>query len=67
MSHIERLFPSGMAILITESALVSDGAAILKWYRHKKRGSTWKLVLPPNIKKWLRRKALHAATEGRDR
>ncbi|ERF73987.1 hypothetical protein EPUS_03801 [Endocarpon pusillum Z07020] len=67
MSHIERLFPSGMAILLTESALVSDGPAILKWYRHKKRGSTWKLVLPPNVKNWLRRKALQADVEGRER
>ena len=67
MSHIERLFPSGMATLVTESALVSDGAAILKWYRHKKRGATWKLVLPPNIKRWLRQKALQAAVDERPR
>lgn len=64
-SYIERLFPSGMAVLVTESSLISDGVAILKWFsRNKRRGPAWKLVLQPNVKIWLRRKATEPAVAG---
>ncbi len=64
--HIERLFPSGLAILLTEGSLISDGLTLLKWFRRKK-SLGWKLVLRPNIKKWLRYKALEPGIEGRDK
>jgi hypothetical protein len=46
-----------MAILMTESSLISHGLVLLRWFI-KKDKQTWQIMMPPNIKSWLRRKAL---------
>jgi len=56
--HVERLFPSGIAVLVTETALVSNGVEILRWFKSKKKAAGWKILLRPNIRSWLRQKAL---------
>jgi hypothetical protein len=66
-AHIVRLFPNGTAILLTESAMTvhpERALAILRWFSQTvrtKRG-TWKIVLVPNVRHWLRQTARHAGT-----
>jgi len=63
--HIERLFPNGTAILLTESSMTQQPekiVAILRWFSKmaKPKKGTWKILFVPNVKRWLRQKALHA-------
>src|SRR2546423_5739312 len=63
-SHIERLFPNGTAILLTESSMAQqpDGTlAILRWFSQmaKTKRGTWKIVLFPNVRHWLLQRAMH--------
>jgi hypothetical protein len=64
-THIERLFPNGTAILLTESSMTQQPErtlAILRWFLEtaKTKRGTWKIVLIPNVRHWLRRTAMHA-------
>jgi hypothetical protein len=63
--HIERLFPNGTAILLTESAMMQQPErtlAILRWFSHtvKTKRGTWRIVLVPNVRHWLRQTAMQA-------
>lgn len=63
--HIERLFPNGTAILLTESAIMrqpEQTLAIVRWFSQmvKTKRGTWKIVLVPNVRHWLRQVAMHA-------
>jgi hypothetical protein len=63
--HIERLFPNGTAILLTESAMVHQPQrtlAILRWFSHtvKTKRGTWKIALIPNVRHWLGQRAMRA-------
>ncbi|OJJ43234.1 hypothetical protein ASPZODRAFT_136444 [Penicilliopsis zonata CBS 506.65] len=58
--HLQRVFPRGSVILITEDLMVNDQCGtmiILMWFiRNIKSGKlpgTWKLFLRPNVMKWL--------------
>ena len=66
-SHIQRLFPAGQVLMLTESVLVSDGMAILNWFYLKQRGDAWKVVLPPNIRLWLRNRAVVSNCKDREK
>jgi hypothetical protein len=66
-THIIRLFPNGTAILLTESAMAEQPErtlAILRWFSHtaKTKRGTWKIVLVPNVRRWLRQRAMHTGT-----
>ena len=55
--HLQRLFPLGLAFVLTEGALSDHGIPILRWFIKKaenNRGT--KLILPPSIRKRLRYK-----------
>ena len=60
--HLIRLFPTGTAILLTDSLFLIrpiEAARILSWFRHfalpgKARG-TWKVCTRPAIREWLLR------------
>jgi hypothetical protein len=56
-----------MAVLITETALVSSGVQILRWFKSKRKAAGWKIVLRPNIRSWLRQKALKLGVGEGDR
>ena len=65
--HVERLFPNGTAILLTETSMMQQPEqtlAILRWFSHtaKTKRGTWKLVLVPNVRHWLRQIAMQAGT-----
>ncbi|KAL1997950.1 hypothetical protein VTN02DRAFT_367 [Thermoascus thermophilus] len=57
--HIQRLFPHGGVILLTEDFMVREQDAtviILAWFRdwvRKRFPGTWKLMFRPDIENWL--------------
>ncbi|KAL9109614.1 MAG: hypothetical protein Q9227_005794 [Pyrenula ochraceoflavens] len=61
LEHMERLFPHGTVILLTESLMRKEpdaAIAILQWFLpfHKlKHPGTWKLIVRPNVRPWLTR------------
>ncbi|EEH43475.2 uncharacterized protein PADG_08400 [Paracoccidioides brasiliensis Pb18] len=58
-SHLERLFPHGGIILITEDFILKHPKIfldILRWFGHfieKKFPGTWKMFLRPKVQVWL--------------
>ncbi|EEH37676.2 hypothetical protein PAAG_08094 [Paracoccidioides lutzii Pb01] len=58
-SHLERLFPHGGIILITEDFILKHpkiSLDILRWFGHfieKKFPGTWKMFLRPKVQVWL--------------
>ncbi|RJE19657.1 Chromo domain protein [Aspergillus sclerotialis] len=57
--HLQRIFPFGGAILLTEDFMISDpkGAAVIltwfnEWIRKQYKG-TWKIMLRPDALNWL--------------
>jgi hypothetical protein len=58
--HLQRVFSSGVGILITEAAVVKyahEVVSIIYWFasRAMKANSRYRLVLPPNFRPWLRK------------
>lgn len=57
--HIERLFPHGGVILLTEDLIRHDpdtAILITAWFREyilRKHPGSWKLFLRPDIQRWL--------------
>lgn len=57
--HVQRLFPHGGVILLTEDFMVREQDAtviILAWFRdwvRKRFPGTWKIMFRPNIENWL--------------
>lgn len=58
--HLIRLFPAGVAILLTDSLFIHrplEAARILAWFRliqlPKKPAGTWKICTRPAIREWL--------------
>jgi chromo domain-containing protein 1 len=72
-SHLERLFPTGGVILISEASMAQEGdriISILRWFRKMivlKHKGTWKLFLRPNIKSWLGESMLRAESDSQTR
>ncbi|TPX23689.1 hypothetical protein DIZ76_013025 [Coccidioides immitis] len=58
-THLQRLFPHGSVILMTEDYMIHETEAALnamKWFRshsEKKYPGTWKMFFRPNILGWL--------------
>ncbi|EEP79270.1 predicted protein [Uncinocarpus reesii 1704] len=57
--HLQRLFPHGAVILITEDYIIHETESalnVIKWFRaysEKRFPGTWKLFLRPNVLGWL--------------
>lgn len=58
-SHLQRLFPHGGIILMTEDFILKESEAALKvlnWFGNfigRKFPGTWKMFLRPNVQHWL--------------
>jgi chromo domain-containing protein 1 len=55
--RLQRLFPSGGVILMTEDVILHETSAaldILRWFAsYLDRTREWKMFFPPNILQWL--------------
>ena len=55
--HIQRLFPSGGVVLMTEDFIIhetSNALEVLEWFgEFSKYSSEWKVFFRPNIEQWL--------------
>lgn len=56
-SHLQRLFPSGGVVLMTEDFMIHEtvnAIAVLEWFGgFVQVTSEWKLFFRPNIQQWL--------------
>lgn len=65
---IDRIFPRGTVLFISEHSLTYHGEDVmyaLDWFRRQSKGKSthWKVMVRPNIRAWLQQRAMDGAEE----